>query len=316
MRVEEAIAAGDLEALKNCIIRLEGPALAHVHPPNILDHQDLAARCGHVHILEWFREEGLGHFSEINCSQRHSWGFYCSICENAAAGGHINVLEWAEYNGCLFDVATLSAAAGKGNRPVLEWLKAWVEKRGYRGLDTWLYGQMYTDQVYKYAVYGATGEPVLTLEDVATRQNIYQHFKTSRMIDTLEFLRCNMGGSLGGAFRAACVTGSLLALEWCHLHQAIEEHHQTLGYELAASNGNLEVIKWLRKMNYEWCDTTIREAVNSGSKDVFIYAYENGCPTSSYFLRVGESMFGGSYPATRAVDLVDLAEKCGQMAIK
>ena len=47
-----------------------------------------------------------------------------ATCSSAAGGGHLEVLQWARANGCEWDAATCSAAAEEGHLEVLQWARA------------------------------------------------------------------------------------------------------------------------------------------------------------------------------------------------
>jgi len=68
-----------------------------------------AAEGGHLHILQWARENGC------------PWDKY--TCAEAAEGGHFHILQWARENGCSWDEWTCAGAAEGGHLTILQWAR-------------------------------------------------------------------------------------------------------------------------------------------------------------------------------------------------
>ena len=68
-----------------------------------------AAEGGHLHILQWAREN--------DCP----WDKY--TCVLAAGGGHLHILQWARENGCPWDEDTCLWAADSGHLHILQWAR-------------------------------------------------------------------------------------------------------------------------------------------------------------------------------------------------
>jgi len=69
-----------------------------------------AARGGHLHILEWFKEKG------------HILLFNENVLLSAVRGNHLHILRWLREQGCSFGAHTFVYAAFSGNLKILEWL--------------------------------------------------------------------------------------------------------------------------------------------------------------------------------------------------
>jgi len=68
----------------------------------------LAAISGHLHIIQWAREDGC------------DWNLSTSLA--AAEGGHLHVLQWLRENGCPWHSKIFRIAAGCGHLHILQWL--------------------------------------------------------------------------------------------------------------------------------------------------------------------------------------------------
>lgn len=69
----------------------------------------VAARKGHIHILQWLKE--------IGCIWNES------VCGNAASGGQLAALQWLKENGCPWNHTTCISAAISGHLGILQWLR-------------------------------------------------------------------------------------------------------------------------------------------------------------------------------------------------
>jgi len=70
----------------------------------------IAARRGHVHILQWLAD--------------HDYALHGEVCEAAAQKGHQHVLCWLRARGCPWDARCCAAAASRGDIDMLLWLRA------------------------------------------------------------------------------------------------------------------------------------------------------------------------------------------------
>lgn len=70
----------------------------------------VAARGGHLGVLQWARESGC------------AWNLRIRTCAGAAAGGHLGVLQWARAHDCPLD-ASAHDVAGQHQH-----VQAWLEE--------------------------------------------------------------------------------------------------------------------------------------------------------------------------------------------
>ena len=101
----------------------------------------LAARAGHLHIIQWAREDGCpwnlstslaaaeaGHLHILQWLQENDCPWHTKICRTAAERGHLHILQWLREShrddfDSEFDSRMCSAAAGAGQLHVLQWLR-------------------------------------------------------------------------------------------------------------------------------------------------------------------------------------------------
>ncbi len=97
----------------------------------------VAARGGHLNILEWARENGCrlgeetfsaaasgGHLDCLKWLRKCGCLFNTTnTCSNAASGGHLDCLKWLRECGCLLNTNTCSNAASGGHLDCLKWLR-------------------------------------------------------------------------------------------------------------------------------------------------------------------------------------------------
>ena len=76
------------------------------------DDAEAAARGGHLEALQWMHANGLV-LNEATCA----------AAANAPAERALAALQWLHQVGCPWDQRTCAAAAGRGDLPLLEWLR-------------------------------------------------------------------------------------------------------------------------------------------------------------------------------------------------
>lgn len=71
-------------------------------------------------------------------------------------------------------------------------------------------------------------------------------------------------------------------LNWLHENQPNGLSHGTdVCCNMAAFNGDIELLKWLRERNNPWSEGTCCAAINGRNLHVLSYLLENGCPCDS-----------------------------------
>ena len=81
----------------------------------------LAALAGHLHIIQWAREDGC------------EWDLSTSLA--AAEGGHLHVLQWLRENSCPWYSKLFQEAAGCGHLHILQWLRESEQDNFYSSGD-------------------------------------------------------------------------------------------------------------------------------------------------------------------------------------
>ena len=77
------------------------PALIYLRAVGCPEHSrvcEVAAKNGHLHVLQWCHENNFLWNSD-------------DICSKAASGGHLHILQWCRENGFVLDTYTCAAAA-------------------------------------------------------------------------------------------------------------------------------------------------------------------------------------------------------------
>jgi hypothetical protein len=97
-----------------------------------------AAKCGHVHVLEWLLENHcprsgecvsevgafFGHSNVVQWAWTNRLKWSAETCMEAAVSGHFKILEWARAHLCPWDERTCSEAAFGGHLEILQWARA------------------------------------------------------------------------------------------------------------------------------------------------------------------------------------------------
>jgi hypothetical protein len=112
-----------------------------IHVRWLLEEEDtcrLAAKGGHLEVLQWAREHGChwdawtcskaargGHLETLKWAREHGCPWNEFTCYKAAQGGYLVVLQWAIENGCHWNKSICCAAAGH-HVEVLQWLREYT----------------------------------------------------------------------------------------------------------------------------------------------------------------------------------------------
>jgi len=96
----------------------------------------VAARNGHLKLLQWAREHGCpwnewtcwkaaegGHLEVLQWAREHHCPWDEWTCWKAAEGGHLEVLQWAREHHCPWNEWTCRKAAEEGHLEVLQWAR-------------------------------------------------------------------------------------------------------------------------------------------------------------------------------------------------
>lgn len=258
---KRAAAAGQLDTLKWLYaheydeIRVytihKAARRGHRHVPEWFIPARKAARHGHRHVLEWLIEVGCV-LDEI-------------VFARAAKGGHFELMKWLYERRCPYNYMTMNWAAFRGDLNTLKWLR----DIGCPMKDA-------------YCI-GAGGGRLEILKwlrdegiDIPDDSFMTQSAASGGHIHVLEWLlEINYPISRRGYFHATR-TGSVDVFKWL-LEKNIEMGGEYM-CQVAASAGQLDMLKWLRAEGYHWDKSVCSSAVSKSHVDVLKWAIENGCP--------------------------------------
>lgn len=195
---------------------------------------------GHLEILKWVYENGCD--------------IYSSICADAAKSGQLEILKWAYENGFFIFPYTYSSAADCGHLEILKWLSL----------------NFPNDFVTRIDSICTTSAKKGHLAILKWIKEIYPKYKLNSIV------------SAHAAFR-----GHSEIVKWFYEN----EHHQsnTLTHTLpsesehiwheniivyAATNGNLEMLKWMIAHNCPWNKKVYTKASRFNHLDIVKWAYE------------------------------------------
>lgn len=210
---------------------------------------------GYLNIIEWALSNGHSMDTKI----------WLSACD----GGHIDVLEWLRKNNIPFvidendcvqpndNVKMFTIATKKGNLEVLQWFNKW-----FTGLT-----DMYCHEINALACE-------------------YGHIHILEWIDTLN-KKYNMWPD--ASLISAAKGNQSKVIKWAMDKGMTSSKYYDLCM-IAAYNGNLELLKWLREKNEPWDVLTCTHAILSEHIDVAKWALDNGCPQTTMSFRHNRSM--------------------------
>jgi len=179
--------------------------------------------------------------------------------QSAARAGHVHVMEWLRASGCDWDEATCAQAAAGGHLAALQWARqhgcawdAWTcieaARNGHLRVLEWARSTdcPWDERVTRHAAEKQQRE---TLRWAVEHGCVYYH----------DALACR------GMERWLVERGHFPALDnlWVCCW--------------AASNGDLELLRWLRSLGYAWSDVVTRQAVRGGHLEMLKWARAEGC---------------------------------------
>jgi len=212
----------------------------------------LAARHGHLHVLEWQKSTSQelsayitveaakgGHTNVMRWAKtrERAWGEHeCiwneSVCAEAAHGGHLDALQWARANGCPWDAMTCTDAAIRGHLHVVQWAVAngcpydaagvaeAAARYGYVAVLQWL-----------HAIHG-----------VLCKANVCHQAAAGGQLSSLKWAR-SVGYSWDDLVCArAASAGSYKVFVWAVTHGCPWDEKECI----CKARGNAEIVQWIR----------------------------------------------------------------------
>ena len=267
----------------------------------------IAAKLGYIALLEWVetqRKESLQKALLVAAYEGNlnslKWLFESNnlpiynpeICEEAARGGRLEVIKWVRTWNCPYGNAA-TVAARNGHREVLQWIVAnggsttmetWLEACEAGQIDTFLWGQMRgmftVDPSFCAAAAKGGRQRMLNLltdelecawgTNTTTNAAIYGHLN---LLKHAIAHGCPKDLTPMLSYVVAS-NGHLEVLKYlqslgCRLHQAICAR--------AAASGNIQLLTWLRDQSLPWGRTT-SSAAEAGHVHILQWARERACP--------------------------------------
>jgi len=205
----------------------------------------LAAKGGHLGVLQWLRKEKNG-------LPRCPWD--CDTVSYAAENGHLHILEWATTNGCPKSVYVCAYAAYGGHLHIIQWARErefpwdsqtcdWAAENGHLHVIQWA---------------RANGCPW----DNITSAKAAEHGDW-RMLEWLHANGCPMNVY---ACAYAAYGGQLEVLKWlrglgCPWDDSVCDY--------AAANGHLDIIIWAVEHGCDICMATVwHESMENGHRHI------------------------------------------------
>ncbi|KAL6059439.1 Ankyrin repeat domain containing protein [Balamuthia mandrillaris] len=218
-----------------------------------------ATKTDHLEIVKWARENGCpwdsrammnaavwGDLKRCQWLKQHGCPWNAETTKTAASKGDLRLLQWAQEHGCPWDIKTSIAAAESGNLGVLQWaLKN---------------GCPWNAQEICDAAAGSGKVEVLhwALEELGCEWE-------PRWMETSSCF-CAMDLSPKELTKLVKLTRKAGA-PW------------SAGmFTQAATEGYVEVLRWLRKKGCPWDETTCAAAAVAGHLDALKWLHEHGCP--------------------------------------
>lgn len=323
----------------------------------------LAAEAGYLNLLKWATEEGApndarlvphraakgGHLEVLQWINSGTLFYHSSITSGAAEGG-LRVLQWVVTEGRWrnqpkWHLNTCAIAAGKGDLPMLKWVKErgapWSNDVTYEAAKE---GHL---EVLMWAIDNGAGWHPKVCAIAAEKGHL----------EVLQWARSN--GALWDdrvVGRQAIMNGHLHVLQWMHdfsiplpsdlsllaaQFQRIKilEWAKQKGYAIdsevckaAARNGNLEILQWAQKNGIDWHPDTCMEAAQHHHIEILKWARVNGAPddarvfTSNYVdvlwwalgngLPIREKVISGLVRKKMPADVIAWHQANGTMANK
>jgi roadblock/LC7 domain-containing protein len=270
-----------------------------------------AAKGGHLAVIEWAEQQGLGPATAVNLAPAARAGHLellrsrlepkggrrinsLVLFPEAARGGHIDILEWGIQNGVRISSEVICSRAARGGH--LHLLR-WARERGYPWDDRitqlaakgghlevlqWarLNGCPWSEGVAAAAAGGGHIGVLRWALEAGAPLDESTVAAAARRGDraTIEWLLSLENAPPCGSLTAGAAAGEgqLQLLQWL-----LEERKLELTADLcvaAALGGHLPVLKWARLQGAPWDPQVCAAAATNGHLQVLQWARAEGCP--------------------------------------
>lgn len=231
------------------------------------DACNVAAKSGHVAILEWLLDEQEGFYAS-----RRTYG-------KALQSGNVDLAQWLWDRRCPFVKYPYESAAKSGSTEMIEWVHAkhptsvsgalvfdGAARCGHVQMLEWAHERGFTQQ-----------------RDACMRAASRGHTNVLEWFEAKGYPSGNMA-----ACAAAAKGGHLVTLQW--LHEKGHPWNEETCLQ-AAGGGHLEVLEWARSRGCPWDGNTCAAAARNGHIEIVRWAREHGCSCDSWTLE--RAAFGG-----------------------
>ncbi len=242
-----------------------------------------AAKYGHLNIIMWAIENGCeinncvsdmavkyNHLNILIWLKEHNFEISTNICNIAAENGHLDILKWLINNEYKCNNLTCMLAASNGHLNVVKWLRENdYEWNILACIKAIEKGHLH---VLKWCIEnGCEMDVKLAMEKLVNEQ--------INVVDVISLYNLNRQIFDNYFCNIAALNG--------HLH--IIKYLKEIGYELdeyvcsfAAFNGHLNIIKWARENKCKWNDETYFNAKTNGHINIIDWLKDNNCPKEWY----------------------------------
>lgn len=256
---------------------------------NKIQNMRLAAKHGHLHILQWYVAIG-NHIQCCTINEAALAGNLCCLkfaCENndiwinhyywtsGYDGYHINLLKRIHQDGLLVQENVCAYAALGGHLECLIYLHDTKECQ-------------FTNNICEYA---AVGGNLACLKYVISRgckinKDICAYAALGGNLDCLKYTYAILNTWCNHSCNFAALGGNLECLKYMHQNGCEFDYDSDIYIymygpcEFAAKYGYLACLKYLHENGCKWTQNTCALAARNGHIECLKYAYENGCPWS------------------------------------
>jgi hypothetical protein len=221
-------------------------------------------------VLFWAKEEGQFHFG--------TKGY--DLIARTAQKGNLEILKWLEKEGFPVTQEIIFHASAGGHMHILNW--AMEEHQITVGISQ---GRI-LERCYKVAI---SGDHVAVLKWLLENYGIVEDHKIQKSLwaaaaykgnfEIFQFLRA-AGAEFGPeTFFFACARpreGNLKIVKWLRKHGCPWD--DGILTECATRAEDLQLLKWFRKHGAPWHERVCAQAAGSGNFELLKWAHENGCP--------------------------------------
>lgn len=257
----------------------QGCRISHGVPHRNLDPVAAAARGGHIETLAWiakrlplnaatFRHAARGgHWEVMEWLKQKGCPWNYTACTEAARLGRLDILEWLRQDGCEWKGTAIFASAANGHLEVLRWCIAHQCPR-----------DQHQNPLGKACYLGLTAVVECLLESgfelTKKATNSAAEGGQLELLKHLIGLGCRVEDYT--ICSHAALGGHMHVLEWLHEERGYPLNHLTMA--MAAQEGRLDIVKWLRARGCEWSKNIPALAAWRGHRELVLWLRNNGCP--------------------------------------